>query len=317
MNCIIMTYNVETMKKLFKKNKLVQHYLERANAVSDTIKSIHPHILGIVEATNKLADHEYFLKETSLSGLDYKIALSKYNRGKQDLMFYYRDPFEVVSIDEDVSYYDDWIEDIDNDSINEVLRFERKPLEVVFQVKGTKKQVLIILVSFKSKGVFSVADINQYQYLAVANRKKLYGQSKKVRNRVDELLDKNPDMSIIIMGDINDEPGMDHFQKQVGASAVETLVGNIYEPSKIFHNTLWYQTKTKNKKDLWTIEYQDPIVFNLKMHRGWIDHIFISPSMLKSDAKIKYIMDSGEIAEKNETSQKASDHYPIYCKVRI
>ena len=317
MKCTLMTYNIETMKNMFKANNIEKHSIHRSEMISQTIKSISPHILGIVEASNKIGDHHHFLENTSIKELNYKIAKSDVKRGKQDLVFYYRDPFEVISIDENVEFYDDWIEDIDGDSINEVLRFERKPIEVLFQVKGTDKQLLIILVSFKSKGVFAVADIKQYEYLALANRKKLYGQSKKVRERLNILLKDDPNKNIVVMGDINDEPGMDHFQKKVGASAVETILGDIYEPDKIFHNTLWYQTKAKNKKDLWTIEYADPIVSNLRLHRAWLDHMFISPSMLKDDSAIQFIKKSGKIAEKNESSKLASDHFPIYCKINV
>jgi len=317
MDCIIMTYNIETMRKLFKKNRIHENYSARGAAIIETILSVSPHILGIVEASNRIGDHEYFTNETTLSKLNYNIAKSDVKRGKQDLVFYYRDPFEVISLDENPEFYDDWQEDIDNDSIIEVLKFERKPIEALFRVKGTDKQLLIILVSFKSKGVFTVSDIHRYEHLALANRKKLYAQSKKVRERVDCLLDQNPGLPILLMGDLNDELGMDHFQKQVGASAVETLTGDIHNPDKIFHNTLWYQINNGNAKEIWTTEYHDPIVTNLKRHRAWLDYIFVSPAMMKDDAPIRYIMNSGHISEKNEVSAKASDHFPVYCKIKV
>ncbi|MHC4872331.1 MAG: endonuclease/exonuclease/phosphatase family protein [Planctomycetota bacterium] len=317
MNYKIMSYNIERMQDFFKKNSLRSEYKEKAEAVAQTILSAAPHILGIIEGSDKAGDHEYFINNTAISELGYKLCKSKEKRGKQDLLFYYRDPFEVVSLDENVSFYNRWVEDIDNDTIEEVLRFERRPLEVFFRDKESSTEFMVILLSFKSKGVFSVTDIHSYEHIALANRKKLHAQSMKVRERIDNLLDRDPDMPLIVMGDLNDEPGMDYFQKQVGASAVETITGSIYNPEKILHNTMWHMTEGDKKKNLWTTEYPDPIVANLKKHKAWLDHIFVSPGMLKRTSDIKYIKDSGCIAEKNETSAKASDHYPVCCDIEF
>ena len=310
----IMSYNIEQMKDLFKKNSFNNKKTDKTVAVTDTIKAVSPDILGIVEASNKLVHHQKF-NENYLKDLNYKIVKSEVKRSRQDLVFYYREPFELVSFDENVNFYDDWIEDIDEDTIDEVLRFERKPLEVLFRING--KEIMIILIAFKSKGVFIIANFHKYQSVALANRKKLYGQAKKVRERLDNLMRENPERAIIVMGDLNDEIGMDHFQKIVGASSVETITGNIMEPEKIMHNALWHLKADDHNNDVWTTEYEDMIVANRKKHRAWLDHIFISPGMMKESSEIKYIKDSGQIGEKNETGFLASDHFPIFCEIEV
>jgi hypothetical protein len=315
MNYTIASYNIENMKKMFKKNRFIDSEANRAEAAASTLASVSPHIAGIVEASDKIGDNNYFLENSALSEFNFKVAKSEHKRGKQDLLIYYRDPFEVVSIDSHYEFYTDWLEDIDGDTIKEQLHFERKPLEVLFRDKTTQKELLVILVSFKSKGVFSTTDIHLYEHLALANRKKLYGQSKKVRQRVENLMESQPDLPIIVMGDINDEPGLDHFQKIVGASAVETIMGDIYHPEKIMHNTLWHEIEAGNNKEVWTTEYPDPIVANFKKHRAWLDHIFVSPNMLSEKCGVKLIENSGAIGEKSELASSASDHFPIYCSL--
>ncbi len=317
MKYLVMSYNIERMKDLFKSNKIRQGETNRASAIAETIYNAAPHILGIVEASDKTRDHEHFLTETKLADLNYQIGKSHIKRGKQDLVFYFREPFEIVHIDKNVEFYKSWIEDIDGDSIEEVLKFERKPLEVVFRNKNSGQEVMVILLSFKSKGVFSVSDIYKYQHLALANRKKLHAQSKKVRERIDQILENDPDRAIIIMGDLNDEIGMDYFQKQVGASAVETITGNIHEPHKIIHNTLYHLYNIHKPQEMWTTEYPDPIVANSKNHRAWLDHIFVSPGMLHPNSSVKYIMNSGNVIEKNGISKIASDHYPVFCHIEM
>jgi hypothetical protein len=318
MTITVMSYNIENMKQLFDKDCNEKKGGNRVPAITDTILEKSPHILGIVEASDKLEDHECLVNTTGLAPLNFQIAKSSHKRNRQDLVIYYREPFELVSIDEDIDFYEDWTEDIDEDSIVELLKFERKPLEVVLRDRENGHLLRIILVSFKSKAVFSVSDIHRYEHLALANRKKLYAQSKKVRERLDGLFDENPNRAVVVMGDLNDEIGLDHFQKQIGTSAVETITGDIHEPSKIIHNTLWHLRKTqKTAQDLWTMEYEDPIVANNKKHKAWLDYIFISPGMLLDKAPIRYVMNSGCVCEKTEAARKASDHFPVCCELEI
>ena len=313
----IMSYNIENMKKLFYKGKFHPEAQERAGHIASTIIKYSPHILGIVEASDKVTNHEYFIENTSLSGPGYKIAKSAHRRGKQDLVYYYREPFDPVSLDAGYEFYEPWIEDIDSDGIKEVFEFERKPLEAVFRITGTDIQLMIILVAAKSKGVFYSNDLINHEHLAIANRKKLLAQAGRIRMRVESLLDSDPAVPLIVMGDFNDDPGMDSYERFLGASSVETVMGSIYEPDRILHNALWHITKTDRAKELWTMAYPDLIIRNMDLHRAWLDHIFISPGMLDQSTVLKYVMDSGQIAEKDEAAAAASDHFPVYCTLAV
>ncbi|MBT4288543.1 MAG: hypothetical protein HOD92_14545 [Deltaproteobacteria bacterium] len=314
---IVMSYNIENMVSLFHNNQFALDKIEKVKSLEKIIINQQPHILGIVEASNKVKDHQYFIDNTGLADLDYMVGKSSHKRGKQDLVVYYREPFEIVSIDDDINYYDEWIEDIDNDGIKEVCNFERKPMEVIFRIKGSNINFLVILVATKSKGVFSINDIINHQYLALANRKKILAQSKKIRSRVNQLMDEKPDLPLIVMGDFNDEPGMDSYEKMLGASSIETVMGSVFEPDKILHNTIWHLSKKNRNKDLWTTEYPDLIVQNFGLHKAWLDHIFISQNLLNESAKFQYVMNSGNIILKDVNAKRASDHYAVYCKFEV
>jgi endonuclease/exonuclease/phosphatase family metal-dependent hydrolase len=58
------------------------------------------------------------------------------------------------------------------------------------------------------------------------------------------------------------------------------------------------------------------VVHNPEPHRAWLDHIFVSPNMLDASCPVRYIEGTGDIAEKDETAAKASDHYPVLCKIQ-
>ncbi len=315
----VMAYNIEHMNRMFLNEVITKDKdKERATKIAQVIKGIKPHVLGISEAANDVDEHDHFIS-TYLAGLGYKIAMGV-SRGAQNLVIYYRDPFIPISTDAELDFYDPWQLDLDDDKVVERFAWDRKPLEVVFQIGADGPNVMVILVHSKSKGVFSVVDLANFQKISLGNRKRLVAQALKLRERLDQLISpETPDpLPVIVMGDMNDGPGLDAFESIVGKSFVETVIGSVFEPDGIFHNVLWHMTRTsKTKKDLWTADFPDPIVNNPLgwKHRIWIDHILVSPNMLENDSPVKYVMDSGQIGKKNPDSRKASDHFPVYCEI--
>lgn len=312
----VMCYNIEYMNRMFENNAVKPNQRQRAQKIAKVIQDIGPNVLGICEAANSPDEHAHFI-DNYLTGSEYRLA-SGTSRGGQNLVFYYRDPFSVVSIDDAFSFYDPWTADIEDDGLKEHHKWERKPLEVLFKIGGDDAQLRIILAHTKSKGVFSVVDLYDFQKIALANRKRLVGQAIRLRERLEQLI-HGPD-PVVVMGDMNDGPGLDPFERMVGRSFVETTMGSIYNPGGIFHNVLWWMSgSSASRKELWTADFPDPIVEHPLgyRHRVWLDHILVSPDMLNADSKVRYVMDSGAIGEKNRDSREASDHFPVYCKIEV
>ena len=308
----IMSYNIEHMNKMFANNTVKPRQRERAQQIARVIQDINPHVLGICEAANAHEEHRHFI-ETYLPRTGYRVAHGT-SRGSQNLVFYYRDPFSVVAADEAAAAYDPWTADIENDGLKEQHKWERKPLEAIFRIGPNGPKLRVILVHTKSKGIFSVVDLHHFQKIALANRKRLLAQGLKFRDRLDQLLQEPDRLPTIVIGDMNDGPGLDPFEKAVGKSFVETVMGSVYDPPGIFHNALWWMKQTS---EVWTADFPDPIVnhpFGYK-HRVWIDHILLSPDMLRPNNVIRYVARSGNVGLKNNDSRKASDHFPVYCTV--
>lgn len=196
----IMSYNIEHMNKMFTQDHVIKSSQEeRAENIASVIKEVDPDILGICEAANHPDEHKYFI-ENFLPNSGYNIAHGV-SRGIQDLVIYYRDPFQVISIDRNIYYYSPWDEDINNDGMKEHLLWDRKPLEVEFRIGENGSQLLIILVHTKSKGIFSVVDFHEFQKIAQANRAWLIGQAQRLRARLETFLDTYDPYPVIVMGD--------------------------------------------------------------------------------------------------------------------
>jgi hypothetical protein len=312
----VMAYNIENMNRLFdiQTNTIKENNQERAQKIAHVIKEINPHVLGICEAASAPEEHEHFIR-TYLEDSGYQLAQNM-SRGHQNLVFYYRHPFSVVSIDDEISFYEPWKDDIDEDTLDELYTWDRIPLEVEFRIGEGDSRLRIILVHAKYKGVFDVVDLHNYQKIALANRKRLVGQALNLRERLNQLLEDSH-LPIMVIGDMNDGPGLDPYEKMVGKSFVETVMGSVYEPQNIFYNVLW----NPDKKRIWTASFRDPIVSSPygKKHYVWIDHILVSPCMLKkgsnSNSSVSYVDDSGKVRYDIDGSQEASDHFPVLCTV--
>lgn len=315
---IFMSYNIRHMNRMFSNNQIPEKHRKRAEQIAAVITAVNPHLLGICEAANAPEEHQYFI-EHFLPASGYQVAQGV-SRGAQNLVYYYRDPITLVSVDEALSFYEPWASDIDDDGVVEQFQWDRKPLEAVFSIAPAGRQVRVILVHTKSKGVFSVADLYHYEKIALASRKRLVGQGSRLRERLDALLNDAHPLPVVVMGDMNDGPGLDPYELLLGRSFVETVMGSVFDAGRIFHNALWWMSLERGKKDdLWTVDFPDPIVnnpFGMK-HRVWIDHLLVSPDMLREDNPVKLVMRSGSIGEKSKAAREASDHFPIYATIEV
>lgn len=318
MQLTIMSYNIQHMNSMFSGNVVKDSERSRAQHIAEVITGVQPHLLGICEAANAREEHQHFI-DTYLPNSGYQVAMGV-SRGRQNLVFYYREPLTLISIDDALDFYAPWQVDIDEDGVKEELRWERKPLEAVFRVGADGTAFRVILVHTKSKGVFSVTDLHHYQKIALGNRKRLVGQALRLRQRLDALLAESPGIPLMVMGDMNDGPGLDAFEQLLGYSFVETVMGSIFQPERILHNALWWMSQDREtRNDLWTADFPDPIVsapFGMR-HRVWIDHILASPGMLRANSPVRLVEKSGTVAPKTKAARDASDHFPIFCQIEM
>ncbi|MGR3364354.1 MAG: endonuclease/exonuclease/phosphatase family protein [Maritimibacter harenae] len=123
--------------------------------------------------------------------------------------------------------------DLDTDATPELVRWSKPPLEVALTLRETGREIRLIGVHAKSKAPHGAEAPEEVMRLAIENRRKQMAQCIWLRQRVDDHL-MNGD-SLIVLGDFNDGPGLDEYEKLFGRSGVEVVLGEdgraeLYDP---------------------------------------------------------------------------------------
>ncbi|MDN5786050.1 endonuclease/exonuclease/phosphatase family protein [Pseudorhodobacter sp.] len=112
--------------------------------------------------------------------------------------------------------------DLNVDAHPESIRFSKPPLELAVRDLRSGQTLRLIGVHAKSKaphGAQRAADINR---IAIDNRRKQLAQCLWLRARVEEHLSAGD--ALLVMGDFNDGPGLDTYEKLFGKSGVEIVM---------------------------------------------------------------------------------------------
>jgi len=125
--------------------------------------------------------------------------------------------------------------DLDVDNINETITFSKPPLEVEF-TPNDGIPIHLIGVHVKSKSSTGAQNHAEAVRVSIENRRKQLAQCIWIRRRVEHHLDAGE--PVIVLGDFNDGPGIDEYEKLFGHSGLEVVLGHdepaprqLYDPS--------------------------------------------------------------------------------------
>ena len=155
-----------------------------------------------------------------------KAVIGYVNETQQEILFLY-DP-DVVSVrhdprDDGAPLFDQsMLMDLDVDATPETICGSKPPLELeVTHASGTVFR--LIGVHAKSKAPHGARNDAEVMQISIANRRKQLAQCIWLRRRVEAHL--NAHEHVIVMGDFNDGPGLDEYEKLFGRSGVEIMLG--------------------------------------------------------------------------------------------
>lgn len=202
--------------------------------------------------------------------------------------------------------------DLDADNISETIRFSKPPLELALTTNGGTR-LRTISVHAKSKNPYGAIGREAQIRLSIENRRKQLAQCLWLRQRVESHLAAGD--SLIVMGDFNDGPGIDEFEKLFGHSGIEIVLGTAPEPATRLidpHANMALQSKV----GLTPTSARFYIAPQKRFFEALLDFIMVSPDLAAKspDWRIWHpfndprIMD---IPELREALLQASDHFPV------
>ncbi|MCU0826048.1 MAG: endonuclease [Tabrizicola sp.] len=202
--------------------------------------------------------------------------------------------------------------DLDADNVHETIRFSKPPLEL--EVTTTTGQLVrLIGVHAKSKNPYGAEGREAQIRLSIENRRKQLAQCLWLRQRVEEHLATGD--SLIVMGDFNDGPGIDEFEKLFGHSGVEIVLGTTPDPALRLtdpHAAMALQSRVGIAPT--TARFY--IAPQKRYFEALLDFIMVSPDLAASgpDWRIWHPFNDPavtEVPELREALLQASDHFPV------
>ncbi|MBP0481115.1 endonuclease/exonuclease/phosphatase family protein [Sagittula salina] len=199
--------------------------------------------------------------------------------------------------------------DLDIDATPDIVQFSKPPLEL--EVTTVTGRVLrLIGAHLKSKAPHGARGHDQIMRFSIANRRKQLAQAIWLRRRVDALLASG--IATILMGDLNDGPGLDEFESLFGRSSVEILLGDggprLWDPHAA--QALASKISAQPTTARFYIDSQKRYL------QALLDYVMISPDLMQANPRWRIwhpFDDPGcwRVPELHEALLTASDHFPV------
>ena len=202
--------------------------------------------------------------------------------------------------------------DLDADNISETIRFSKPPLELAITTSEGQK-LRLIGVHAKSKNPYGAAGREALIRLSIENRRKQLAQCLWIRQRVEGHLKAGD--SLVVLGDFNDGPGIDEFEKLFGHSGVEIVLGTTPDPAMTLtdpHALMALQSRV----GLAPTSARFYLAPKKRFFEALLDFVMVTPDLLakEPDWRIWHPFNDPrimEIPELREALLQASDHFPV------
>ena len=205
--------------------------------------------------------------------------------------------------------------DLDVDATADSIQFSKPPLEL--QIETDRSAFRMIGVHAKSKAPHGARGAAEVMRISIANRRKQLAQCIWLRRRVEQHLEaKDP---LIVLGDFNDGPGLDEYEKLFGRSGVEIVLGEqkgvqLYDPHA--------EMALNRRLGAAPVTSRFYIAHQKRYLQALLDYVMVSPD-LRAKApvwRIWHPFDDPECYDKpsfREALLTASDHFPVTIDIDL
>ncbi|MBT8457812.1 MAG: endonuclease [Rhodobacteraceae bacterium] len=206
--------------------------------------------------------------------------------------------------------------DLDIDTQLDRVRWSKPPLELALET-ATGTRFRMIGVHAKSKAPHGARGKAAIMRAAIANRRKQLAQCIWLRQRIDHhLAEGDP---LIVLGDFNDGPGLDEYEKLFGRSGVEIVAGlngeiPMYDPHAAAATSRHIGALNATAR-FWMADEE-------RWMQVLLDYIMVSPDLREKGPRWRIwhpFDDPGcyRVPELREALLTASDHFPVTLDIAL
>ncbi|MDF9303176.1 endonuclease [Tritonibacter mobilis] len=242
------TYNIEWFEALFDAQDQLQldsapsarHEISRgaqAEAIADVLRAIDADGIVIIEAPNSgkhQSTERALVRFAEWAGLRTRdVVMGFANDTRQEIAFLFDSnvmtaehaPLDTAR----APRFDGTFEmDLDVDAKADLVRFSKPPMELLVTPR-TGPPFHLIGAHLKSKAPHGARTPEEARAMSIANRRKQLAQAVWLRARVEDRLEAGA--PLVVMGDLNDGPGLDAYEALFGRSSVEIIMGQeLFDP---------------------------------------------------------------------------------------
>jgi endonuclease/exonuclease/phosphatase family metal-dependent hydrolase len=207
--------------------------------------------------------------------------------------------------------------DLDLDGSEDLVTFSKPPLELEL-ITARGAVIRMIGAHLKSKAPHGARGHDAVMRLAIANRRKQMAQAVWLRRRVARHLEAGE--SLILLGDLNDGPGLDEYEGLFGRSSVEVVMGpegeaGLYDPHAREAMTRRPGMVSPTSARFY-IQHEDRYLEAL------LDYIMISPDLMTRGPHWRIWHPFNDpacwrVPELRDALIDASDHYPVTLDIDL
>ncbi len=208
--------------------------------------------------------------------------------------------------------------DLDIDATEDLVEFSKPPFEVAVTTAGGFA-FRMIGAHLKSKAPHGARNRDEVMRMAISNRRKQMAQAVWLRQRVQAHLDAGD--PLVLLGDLNDGPGLDEYEHLFGRSSIEIIMGEgsdtdlkLYDPHA--RRALTRKIGVINSTARFYLKHEK------RYMQALLDYIMVSPDLRAKDPKwrIWHPFDDPDCWNMHELCDAlltASDHFPVTIDVDL